>query len=158
MSKVHGMVSFKYALSIYNEMEKTAQDVQTKELVEYGYPAEENVTAKVFTGLISTCAANVGVSTSNTSHATNLLNALRCITKLRGGGPRHPSVFILNYEPTEEAFKQHRESLGMVNRRITPSKYDMLINDLERARQEIKDLHVRVARLEDSQQRGRYNI
>ncbi len=157
MSKTHGSVSFGYALLIYNEMDRIAIETQSHELSIYGYPAEHGLKVKVFTGLISTCAASVGVSVSNTSHATNLLTAMQCITKLRGGGLRHQSVYILHYTPTEEDFKRYRESLGMVNRRITPSKYDMLINDFERTRQELKDLQARVAKLE-ALQSGRYNI
>lgn len=158
MSNVFGPATYKYSTLLYKELEKNAKEIQTHELVEYGYPAEENTSVKVFIGTVKSCATVVGISVTNTSHTTTLLTAMQCMTRLRGGGPNHDSIYILHYEPTEDTFKQYRESLGMVNRRITPSKYDMLINDLERARQEIKDLHVRVARLEDLQQRGRYNI
>jgi hypothetical protein len=154
MTNVFGLATYRYSVLLYKELEKNSKDLQTKELVEYGYPAEENTSVKVFIGTVKNCATVAGISVTNTSHTTTLLTAMQCMTKLRGGGPNHNSIYILHYEPTEEAFKQYRETLGVVNRRIAPSKYDMLINDLERSRQEIKDLQARVARLEDVQQRG----
>ena len=145
---VHGAISFKYAKLVYDELVKTSREVSAEELAEFGYPAEKDTKVIIFVGFLNKSAANVGVSASNTRHASNLLTAMRCITRLRGGGLRHSSVYILHYSPTEEAFNQYRESLGMVSRRIAPNKYDALINDFERNRQELKDLRARIERLE----------
>jgi hypothetical protein len=134
-------------------MDDEANSVPSETLIEYGYPAQPGEIVRVFNGHMTKVASRVGVSVANTSHAGSLLSMMRAVTKIKNGGPGHGSIYILHYQPTEEQFKEYKESVAGTSRRINPSKYDFLINEITSLKQQIKDLNQRLDEMDVS--RGR---
>lgn len=144
-----GLVAFNYSVLIIKRMYETSQVVPATDLVIYGYPVRSDDEAvKVFIGHVTAVGKDVGVIASNVHHSMSLLNSMRCVERITTGGPNRPSIYILNYIPTEEQFQEFKLSRDGMSRRIAPNKYDRLIDEITALRGQVQNLIERVQSLE----------
>lgn len=154
-----GRVKYKNSTDIYDLLESMATPTPGKELLEYGYPAQEDETLLVFRGYSSKeTTQTLGLLPSSSSHAMSLLKAMNAITLIVAGGPNRPSVYILHYRPTQEQFEEFTGRSIMLERKHTPNRYDAIINDMVRMREDINRLVSQVSVLEQELAHVRNNI
>lgn len=129
-----------------------SQEIEERELIDQGYPVDidEGTTVRVFKGHTTKVCQEppTNLSTSAITSASMLLQAMRCITLIKRGGPSNNSIYILHFPPTEEAFLAFREREGFLTSKIVPSRADVLTSDLQSLRQMHFELQERVAFLE----------
>lgn len=139
----------RYALLLWGSMRKMAREVSAQTVTDYGYPAQPGETVLVFEGHMQERGNEVGIGRSATTEASRLLSAMRAITVLRRANRTAPSIVILSYEPTEAQFADFKLRVGGMSRRINPSRYDAMRDDLVDARARIKELETQVKTIEN---------
>ncbi len=141
-------VAFRYATLLIDYMWERSNEVLPKDLAEYGYPIENDDPVRLFVGNIRTEATILGISPSGSNEGMQVLNAMRCTTTIRSGGPKTKSIYILSYKPTAEQYQEFRQRQGNLSRRIAPSKFDQLLNDMIEMKAKIKQLEKKLADVE----------
>jgi len=150
----HINTSYRYATLLYDKLTELSKLEPAANLAEFGYPVNDPKPVRVFRGYVYLQAsAEVGLSRSSHGTAMAILNALRCVTNLKAGGPRVESVYILNYRLTEEQYREYRNTKSAASRHIAPSRYDTIINELTDLRTKFKALDRRVKELEGNNDR-----
>jgi len=142
---------YKHAIMIYDELFKNSNLVPIEDIVSYGYPSTSDTKeVTMFSGTITTTASQLGLSASQRYNATSLLYAMQAMTVLRRTNPRLDGLWILHYRPTDEDYDKFKVHLNKENRRIVPSKYDTMVDDLSDARVRIKELERQVKYLDNN--------
>lgn len=141
-------VAFQYALSLYDKMVELSRLEPASTLLEYGYPADDPENVRIFRGYINKAGSSVGMSLSSQGTGMRILHATQSITQLKMGGPTVESVYILNYRLTREQYQEYQAATAKTSRRIAPTKYDQLIDQLTRITSRCNDLETRVKELE----------
>jgi hypothetical protein len=144
-----GRVKFNNLSEVYEMMASKAVLTDAKELLEFGYPAQEDEQLLVYRGYSTKDARALGMLDSAASHALSTLKAMNVITLLLMGGPNRQSIYILHYRPTMEHFEQFFERRYRIERKTAPTTYDQLINDLVRIREELANMKQRIGELEE---------
>lgn len=146
---------------VYDSMVVQSTEEPATNIKNYGYPAQHGETVKIFRGTASRICHDLGFTTATGQRTMSLLSAMRCITLLKSGGPGFPSIYLLHYKPTEEQYKKYKSHVSDQNTYVKPSKYQILISDLNSLRETltsqrkmIEDLTKRVDSLEGKGQHG----
>jgi hypothetical protein len=150
MADVDGTTAtFRYANLICDFMWSHAQEITAYKLQEYGYPATNlEETRLVYVGNVRSEASVIGLSPNTAGDGMALLNAMRCVTLLKPGGPRSKSIYLLDYKITLENYDEFRDRQGTLNRRIKPSKWDTMLNDMAQMKIDQKQLAEKIEYLE----------
>jgi hypothetical protein len=124
-------------------------EVKAYTLAEYGFPVENpQELARVFRGNVRSESSQIGLSQSTAGDGMALLNAMRCVTLLKPGGPKTKSIYLLNFQITLEEYEKFRDRQGSLSRRVNPSKWDTMLNDMTEMKMSLKEQGEKIAVLE----------
>lgn len=141
---------FRYALMLYDKLVELSKLVPANTLLEYGYPPDDSENVRLFIGYSYKTSTSIGLSKSSHGTAMRILNAMQCVTQLKTGGPVTESVYLLNYRPTVEQHREFHQQSSATSRRISPSRYDTFIDELERIKTRLRTVENRLKELEGS--------
>lgn len=133
-------IRYNNAIQIYDRLYERSENVGSSTLVEFGYPAEEGVTVRVYRGYSTKETADMGLLKSSAHHAMQLLKAMRAVTLIRQGTKSTVSVYILNYRPTLEQYTEFTGRSLDLERKYSPTLYDQLVNHIAELRDTIRAL------------------
>jgi hypothetical protein len=148
-----GRVRFNNLGEVYDLLSSKATLIETKELIEYGYPAVEGDQILMYQGHSTKDAKALGMLDSAISHALATLKAMNAITMLRIGAKNRPSIYLLHYKPTMEQFEQFMGRAYAIDRKVAPTNYDQLVNDLVRVRERLDEAERKIRELEEYRDR-----
>ena len=155
-------LTFTYSCMIFDVMLEQATEEPAANVKNYGYPAQSGETVRVFRGTALKICNDLGLTSSTGQRCMTLLSAMRSTTLLKSGGPGYPSIYLLHYKPTDEQYQKYRQHTSDKNTKINPTKYELLLRDLESLRatsmsqlKMIEELGSRVAALERTGSHGR---
>lgn len=141
--------SFRYAALLSDFMWERAIEVNAYTLAEYGYPVEgPQEKTLIFKGNVRSEASQIGLSMNTAGDGMAVLNAMRCVTLLKPGGPNSKSIYVLNFRITLEKYQEFRDRQGMLNRRIKPNKWAEMENDVAQLKIDYKQMAEKIAYLE----------
>ena len=141
--------AFRYATMLSDKLIELSKMEPPTAIAEFGYPIDDPEEVRVFRGFIyNQASATLGLSRSSHGSAMAILNAMRCVTNLKAGGPGTESVYLLNYKLTEEQYREYVNAKSATSRNISPTRYDTLIDEIMRLKTTLKDLEQRVKFLE----------
>jgi len=141
--------AYRYATMIYDKLIELSKMEPSSAIAEFGYPIDDPENVRVFRGYIyQQVSATLGLSRSSHGSAMAVLNAMRCVTNLKMGGPGVESVYLLNYKLSEEQYREYVNAKSATSRNISPTRYDTLIDEIMRLKTTLKDLEQRVKSLE----------
>lgn len=144
LAKIAQTSIFYNAILLYNQMMSVAKLTTVTDLISLGFPLEAGGEVWIYHGYLQDAGAEVGLSRGKAVDATRLLTAMRAITPLKRANRTAGSIIMLSYRPTQDQFNAYKLSLGGMDRRISPSRYDSM-------KDEIADLRQRVVELERKQ-------
>lgn len=150
MSDVQPPFAFLNAKLLYEEMYNRSNPTNSIELMEFGYPHDsvnpERV--RIFTGVLSKIAENIGLTRSQQSQAMLILNGMGCLVKLRHPSGSVPGMYVLNYMPKTEDYEIYRTTNMKIVRRTLPNQKDAILNELVVLREKFAALEDRISKLE----------
>lgn len=144
-----GRVAFKNAVDVYELLERNATLINSTELQEYGYPVKDfSDQTLVFRGYATILAREeLRLLDSAVSHATALLKAMNSVTLLIPGNKFKPSIYLLHYKPTPEQYQEFTGRTMALGRRVAPTVYDGVVNDIERLKQRLTTIEAILTKL-----------
>lgn len=142
-------VGFRYAEILYNKLLELSTPQPASNLIEYGYPTDDPNPVNLFIGYVGKTGSSVGLSLSSQGTAMRILNSMRAVTQLKMGGPNTESVYIINYKPTEEQYREYSRGVAATSRKISPSKWDTIIDEISRLKTRVRSLETQVRELKE---------
>lgn len=147
-AKTPTLLTYNYSIMIYDAMNNLAKEEPAIDLKPFGYPAQIDEKVSVFRGTGQKIADDLGFRASTGQRCMSLLASMRCITLLKSGGNKHPSIYLLHYRPTEAQYDQFRNHVASQDAKINPSRYQILLDDLTKLRESLNQSNRRIADLE----------
>jgi len=150
MRKIVQTANIQYAKLLIKQLFEDSEEVRAESLTGYGFPAENlEETVRIYRGFLIKAGEKVGLTHNHVTTAMRILYAMQSTTQLRRPSRGFGGITILNYIPTDEQYTNFKLTLSGMSRRISPSRYDAIKDDLADARVRIKELERKFKEMEN---------
>lgn len=144
-------VIFPRMVKLYEYMAERSIVADPHHYHEYGVP--HRVThAQVFMGIAREMADELDENKASIDFALTNLHMLDCISKIKRGSAKHPSVFLMQEPPTRERYESYKKQNILIGQFLLPSTEKRNEDAITRLNARINELENRIERLEREQE------